>query len=350
MGFYITLLPVWGQLVVGEDWGGRQFPKTVTADNAYEFGRWIGYRYRDRANIIWCLGGDRQPIHKGVDYRDLWRKMAEGIAKGVTGQDAQWNELGGPWGEILITYHTCYEMETGYYSTMSYWTEDDAWLSFTMLQSGHGLTTRSYVAVREEIERQCPIPVIDAEPAYELMPMNWPELTPLHDDWIVRKRAYWSILAGSCGHTYGHASVWCVISEKERNAVLVDSWFEALERPGAQQMKVLRDLIESVPFDRLVPDQGMLAHGRTCGDGCLDGHRQAARDLDGRFALVYFTNGGSEVVDRVHSRGEGGLRDTSGGPLESVVEVEHDRGLCPMCLVRLLVLGSSVSCWPGCGP
>ena len=35
MGLYVLLLPVWGQLVVGEDWGGRTYPRTVTADNAY---------------------------------------------------------------------------------------------------------------------------------------------------------------------------------------------------------------------------------------------------------------------------------------------------------------------------
>ena len=49
------------------------------------------------------------------------------------------------------------------------------------------------------------------------------------------------------------------------------------------------------------------------------------------------------------------MRDTLRVMLEPLVEVEHDRRLCPMCLcpmclVRLLVPGSSVSCWPGCGP
>ena len=75
LGFYVLLLPGWGQLVVGENWGGATFTKTVTADNAFAFGEWIGTRYRDRTNLIWCLGGDRQPIHKGVDYRAVWRRL-----------------------------------------------------------------------------------------------------------------------------------------------------------------------------------------------------------------------------------------------------------------------------------
>ena len=34
-GFYVLLLPVWGQMVVGENWSGEQFPKTVNEENAY---------------------------------------------------------------------------------------------------------------------------------------------------------------------------------------------------------------------------------------------------------------------------------------------------------------------------
>ena len=37
-GFYVLLLPVWGQLVVGDDWAGGVFPKTVTEENAYGYG------------------------------------------------------------------------------------------------------------------------------------------------------------------------------------------------------------------------------------------------------------------------------------------------------------------------
>lgn len=78
---YVLLLPVWGQLVVGEDWSGNRYEKIVTAENAYGYGKWIGERYKDRTNILWCLGGDRQPIHKQKDdYRGIWRLMAEGLA------------------------------------------------------------------------------------------------------------------------------------------------------------------------------------------------------------------------------------------------------------------------------
>ncbi|WP_100407572.1 apiosidase-like domain-containing protein, partial [Bacillus solitudinis] len=221
-GFYVLLLPVWGELVVGHNWMGEFSEKIVTKDNAYEYGKWIGNRYKDRTNIIWGLGGDRQPIHLGVDYKDVWRSMAEGIAKGVLGKDLKHNDKDPNWEKLLMTYHPCHEQETGECSTMSYWTDDDVWISFIMIQSGHGLTPKNYDLVKTYYDTEQPMPVFDAEPAYEQMPTAFPvpgTQFEYHGGWMVRKRAYWSLFAGSFGHTYGHASVWCMISEKER-----DSW------------------------------------------------------------------------------------------------------------------------------
>jgi hypothetical protein len=78
--------------------------------------------------------------------------------------------------------------------------------------------------------------------------------------------------------------------------VLQQSWFEALDSPGAAQMTIMRNLVESLAFDRWLPAQELVAHSRECGDDCLDDHRQA-RDGDGEFAIVYLTSGGSETVD-----------------------------------------------------
>lgn len=44
------------------------------------------------------------------------------------------------------------------------------------------------------------------------------------------------------------------------------------------------------------------------------------------------------------------MRTGTYGVLEPIAEAEHDRGSCPMRLIRLLVPGSGVSRWPGCGP
>lgn len=296
-GFYVLLLPVWGELVVGHNWMGEFSEKIVTKDNAYEYGKWIGNRYKDKTNIIWCLGGDRQPIHLEIDYKDVWRSMAEGIAKGVLGKDLKHNDKELDWEKLLITYHPCHEMETGECSTMSYWTDDDAWISFIMIQSGHGLTPKNYDLVKTHYDRENPMPVFDAEPAYEQMPTTWPA-TPsdFHGEWMVRKRAYWSLFAGSFGHTYGHASVWCMISEKERDSWRTYSWSEALDRPGAWQIKILRDFLESRDLSQCIPCQEILIEQSEKMEDILDEHIQACINEE-KFICIYFPSGGEETID-----------------------------------------------------
>ncbi len=191
-GFYVLLLPVWGQLVVGDDWAGGVFPKTVTEENAYGYGEWIGQRYREKSHILWCLGGDRQPVHKGVDYRNVWRRMAEGLAKGLLDKDLKYNEKDPAWEELLLTYHACHEAETGECSTLSYWDGDEeAWIRFVMLQSGHGLLPKNYEIVAKEYENPHVRPVWDGEPAYEMMITTFPPVDEsYHGTWMVRRRAY----------------------------------------------------------------------------------------------------------------------------------------------------------------
>lgn len=305
-GFYVLLLPVWGQLVVGDNWMGETFPKTVTEDNAWEYGRWIGARYREKNNILWCLGGDRQPIHKGTDYRNVWRKMAEGLAKGVTGKDVRYNEPDAVWDEMLLTYHACHEQETGECSTLSYWDEEEKWIRFVMIQSGHGLLPKNYEIVSREYNRKPVRPVWDGEPAYEMMPTSWPVPESFHDTWMVRRRAYWSLFAGAFGFTYGHASVWCTISEKELDQLAVYTWCQALDSEGAEQMKYVRAVLDDLQIMRCIPAQELLEDrsGQECvrkkdedPEEELSRHIQACADPDGKFFCAYLAGGGSIDLD-----------------------------------------------------
>lgn len=295
-GFYVLLLPVWGQLVVGDDWAGGVYEKTVREDNAYEYGRWIGDRYKNRINVLWCLGGDRMPIHKGVDYKTVWRRMAEGLAKGLTGQDVRHNEPSPVWESLMITYHACHEAETGLCSSFSYFDDSEQWIRFIMLQSGHGLRPRNYELIRAEYERENIMPVWDGEPAYEMMPTSWPftPTTPRQGPWMVRRRAYWSLLAGAFGYTYGHASVWCSVAERERNFMSPVTWYEALGNEGADQMRYLRAFMDSLKIMTAKPCQQILVEDSRR-EGELETHAQAA--VGDGYVCVYLPNGGQAEVD-----------------------------------------------------
>ena len=326
-GFYVLLLPVWGELVVGWDWSGGTHPVYVNDENAYPYGKWLGSRMRRRNNILWCLGGDRMPVCRGVDYRPVWRQMAEGLSEGLTGKRLSFSTDREAWRSLLITYHACHEAETGECSTFSYWTPADAWIGFTMLQSGHGLYKKNYDLIEAErapkhvtaegdipsdkaegsagpeetvvsgqaapergaVEQELIYPVWDGEPAYEMMPTCWPvkDLDSFHGTYMVRKRAYWGLLAGAFGHTYGHASVWNTATEKEKNVICRYSWTEAIQSEGSKQMKILRDFLEAYPLAYFEPCQDRLLRQASAEDE-LDLHEQAAVRSEMAQMLVYF--------------------------------------------------------------
>ena len=335
-GFYVLLLPLWGEMVVGWDWGGGTHPKYMTAENAAAYGKWLGSRLRHRNNLLFCLGGDRMPVCRGEDFRQVWRELAEGLSEGLTGTRLCYNADREEWKKLLITYHACHEAETGECSTFSYWTPEDQWISFTMLQSGHGAFKKNYELIeaerapkmmsgrneaedapkmasgRSETELAAKMtpdsgtdaaqglvyPVWDGEPAYEMMPMTWPvkDLNSFHDSYIVRKRAYWALLAGAFGHTYGHASVWCTATEKDKNEICRCTWAEAIHSEGSKQMKILRDFLEAFPLHRFELCQERLLRQTSAGDE-LDLHEQAACCRENGLMLVYFAADTGEEID-----------------------------------------------------
>ncbi len=268
-GLYVGLLPTWGDKVTPL-WGAG--PAIFDAASAYGYGEWLGRRYRDQANLIWVLGGDRPAVHGGADYRPIWRAMAAGIDAGAGAR-------------VLKTYHPW-----GGAESTSAWLNDEPWLDIHMIQSGHG--AGHDVPVWEWIARDYALqparPTFDGEPNYEDHPVNpWPEWNPANGyfrDHDVRKQAYRSVLAGGCGVTYGHHAVWQFAAPERPIINHADRfWPEALERPGASQMRHLRALAESRPYLTRVPAADVLA-----GDAGSGGsYRQAARDAAGSYALVY---------------------------------------------------------------
>ena len=59
LDMYIALLPTWGDKLFKNSWGVG--PEILNEENAYHYGKWLGERYRSQENIIWIIGGDRNP-------------------------------------------------------------------------------------------------------------------------------------------------------------------------------------------------------------------------------------------------------------------------------------------------
>lgn len=271
-GIYVALLPTWGDKVA-HLWGAG--PIVFNEENARVYGRWLGARYGSHSNVLWVLGGDRPAYTDDHDYRPIWRAMAAGLDEGA-GQ------------RILKTYHP-----SGGKSS-SQWVHDEEWLDFNMMQSGHGSgrSTPTWEMIAADYARTPTKPVLDAEPNYEDHPVDpWPTWNPASGYYRaedVRRQSYRSVFAGGCGVTYGHQAMWQFTGERYAPINHADRpWTDAIDRPAAGQMIHLRRLLESRPYFDRIPDQSLLpASDEWAGDERGE-HRQATRDAQGRFALVY---------------------------------------------------------------
>ncbi len=275
LGLYIGMLPTWGSYWKLE---GRKPPNVFTEENARVYGRFLGRRYREKP-VIWILGGD-QDIENGEE-RAVIDAMAAGLREGDGGAH-------------LITYHP---RGPGMASSQL---RDAPWLDFYMNQSSHGSRDHDnglYSA--HDYALTPPKPTLDGEPRYEMVPVgfyfaNFSRIERF-DDYDVRQAAYWSVLAGACGHTYGHSSIWQMWAPGREPVIGANvPWRAALDHPGAFQMGHLRWLFETRPFHRLEPDGQLVVDGPNRGGAKI----RAARARDGSFAIVYSPRGEAFSVDR----------------------------------------------------
>ena len=269
LGLFIGLLPTWGDKVFKDRWG--MGPEIFNPENAKTYGQWIGARYKDRKNIIWIMGGDRNPRNEA----DLatWRALAAGVSDGVGRAD-----------KALMTFHP--QPNDLQDAGSSKWFHNDAWLDFNMFQTGHCRENNVWDRIQVAYKKTPIKPVLDGETIYEDHPVcfNAKDLGT-SSAYDVRKHAYLDVFAGACGHTYGCHDIWQMY-DKTREPVngphLV--WQEAMDLPGATQMQYLRRLMESRPMLDRVPDQSLITSALAEHDRV-----QATRGKD--YLFVYSSQG-----------------------------------------------------------
>lgn len=242
-GLYVALVPMWGN-------AARKLPEDGQWATAY--GAFLANRYGQRTNVIWLNGGDIL----GSVLTPVWENLGSTLDALTTNQ--------------LITYHPFARVSS------SQWFHDRKWLDFNMFQSGHrtydqrretdsvekwkGEDNWKYVA--EDLALNPPKPTIDGEPSYEDIPLG------LHnaDDgyWTtpnIRRYHYWSVFAGSFGLTFGNNSVFQFHAPEHGKGFFSPRsyWKQALNFPGAGQMRHLKELMLSRSYFDRVPDQSLVA-------------------------------------------------------------------------------------------
>lgn len=264
-GLTIALLPTWADKINKSSWGTG--PEVFTVENAAQYATWLAKRYRDKKNIIWVLGGDRNPR----DAKDIaiWRAMGFAIKKATSNK-------------AFITYH-CQPNQLG----SAEWFKDETWFDFNMFQNGHCRDADNYRKVLDAYNALPTKPVIDGEPLYEDHPIcfNAADLGT-SNAFDVRKYAYTDLFAGAFGHTYGCHGVWQMYSPK--NAPVNGPhffWKESLDLPGAKQMQYVKRLMASRPLLDRVPDQSIIVENNLPSAVRV----QATRGKD--YAFIYTADG-----------------------------------------------------------
>ncbi len=278
-GIYIGMVAIWGSQVQAGN---------INAEQAKAYGKFLAERYKNNPNIIWIIGGDIQ----GNIHPEVWDALATSI-KSIDNKH-------------LMTFHP-----RGRYTSAKWWSKA-SWMDFHTFQSGHRkygqrMGNKDYPIPDSTEEDNWmyvdstwaykPIkPVLDDEPSYEDIPKG------LHDanearwqDYDVRRYAYWSVFAGSCGHTYGHNAIMQMLKPGYPTGYgsdgTVKSWYQALEDPGYNQMQYITDLMLSFPYFERVPDQSIIV-GK---NGVKYDRLIATRGKD--FMLIYNYNSNVMKID-----------------------------------------------------
>lgn len=245
-GLYIGMVCIWGGLVKGG---------LMDKQQAKTYGEFLAKRYGNRKNIVWIIGGDIQ----GDVKREEWETLANTIKSNDD--------------EHLMTFHPRGR------TTSAKWFAKAPWLDFHLFQSGHrrydqrmgnkdypipdGTEEDSWMYV-DSVRKHTPVkPVLDGEPSYENIPQGLHHANePKWNDKDVRRYAYWSVFAGSCGHTYGHNDIMQFVRPGTPGAYFADGeakpWWKALDDPGRNQMKYLKRLMLAFPYFGRVADQSVI--------------------------------------------------------------------------------------------
>ena len=238
-GLYVAMLPVWGSSVK---------TKTLNSENVESYARWLAARYKDKPNLFWIIGGDI----RGDISPEVWIALGRTLKR----EDPS----------HLITYHPFGRTQS------STWFHNEPWLDFNMFQSGHRRYDQddtpdakgedNWRYVQEDYARLPPKPTLDGEPSYENIPQGLHDpKQPYWTDKECRRYAYWSVFAGSAGHTYGNNAVMQMHKPDSGPGAfgVRNYWYEAIDEPGAGQMQFLKRLILARPYLERVSDQGLIA-------------------------------------------------------------------------------------------
>jgi uncharacterized protein DUF4038/collagenase-like protein with putative collagen-binding domain len=225
----------------GTDEGWYQEARLNGEAKCRDYGRYLGRRYKDYTNIIWLMGGDRDP----ADVRDEVDGLAAGIREFTPSH--------------LFTAHTAPESTPAEQYSLSQWLDLNATYTY-------GIVHRKLLA---NYQSRPVRPNILIETSYE----GEHNASPLQ----IRRQAYWALLTGATGQFFGNRPIWGFFP----------AWEEALNSQGSLDMERLAAFVGSRPWHTLVPDDAHKVVSSGLGEFRGLDYLAAARSKDRRVLIAY---------------------------------------------------------------
>jgi len=221
-------------------------------DAMRNWGRWVGQRFVDQANIVWVQGGDADASVYGVE------ELVDAVAEGILEVDST----------HLHTAHCARNLsgEDCY---------DRPWLDINSTYSDCQLVTAD---LRQSYQSSSARPYIFIEGRYEFEEDGTDE--------CIRYQSHAALLGGAVGNFYGSRDIWC----------FEPGWEATLDSKGSRDLAHYHELLQSRPWELLNPDFHHFVVKEAFGTIGEPDYVSAAYTSDGNSILAHVPNGAQITV------------------------------------------------------
>jgi hypothetical protein len=256
-GIVVLLAPLYLGYGCGSEGWCSEIKSASTAD-LQAWGQYVGNRYKNFNNIIWLIGGDTDPTQV--------KDKVLAFVTGLTSADTR----------HLITAHNQPE---------SY--AISPWSGQTWLNINDIYTYSSYLySMSDTAYSRTPImPFFELESAYENEHSSTAQ--------SLRATAYWTILSGGMGHTFGNCPIWHLGSNSSWCGST--NWKSNMDAAGSVSMMYLGKLFNSRSWHLLVPDTAHTV--MTAGYGSSGNQATTERASDGSTIISYLPNSRAVTIN-----------------------------------------------------
>jgi len=238
--------------------GWCQEMKANGTTKVYNYGVYLGNRYKNFKNLIWVNGGDVA----AADYGAM--DVVNALVNGIRSVDAS----------HLHTAH-CDRQRSGIDCY------NQTWLQVNTTYSD---CSRTAEKIKTDYERTSVKPFFYIEGTYENEGAS---------QTCLRSQAYWAVLGGAFGHVFGNNPIW-----------LFDSgWQNALNSTGAQSLQRFAALFASRPWHNLLPDYGHQVATSGYGSVTNSSYVGVARTSDHGTVMAYLPSSSSLTIDMTQISG-----------------------------------------------